>query len=147
MKRIVSILLICVLSFLLSACILNENVNKSKVAKDKVAIAEIRQAIIVSMETVEGAKPCSNAAKVSNGKINIKDLIDTSNEAGMSMVESVESMLGQNTVSLSSSMAKDCTVQIVLLDYENDKVVIQVKSEAANIEYYIDETGEHEGTY
>ena len=147
MKRIVSVLLICVLSFLFSACNLNEDVNKSKVARDKVAIAEIRQAIIVSMETAEGAKPCSNAAKVNNGKINIKDLIDTSNEAGMSMVESVESILGQNTVILSSSMTKDCTVQIVLLDYENDKVVIQVKSEAANMEYYIDETGEHEGTY
>ena len=99
------------------------------------------------METVEDAKVSSNAAKVNNGEIIIADLFDTADEAGKSMIESIESILGQDRVYLSSSMSKDCTVQIVLLDYENDKVVIQVKSEANNIEYYIDETGEHEGTY
>lgn len=147
MKKILSVLVMSLLLFSLSACIMNENINESNVTMDKVSIAEIREAIIVSMKTVEGAKVSSNAAKVNHGEIIIADLFDTDDEAGKSMVESVESILGQNIVRLSSSMTKDCTVQIVLLDYENDKVVIQVKSEANNLEYYIDETGEHEGTY
>ena len=147
MKKIISILLICVLSFSLSACMLNENVKKSQIAKDKSVIEMLRTAILASMTDDVDVKINSKGAKVDSEKIMVADLFDISDEATKEFVEDVEDAFDGDGFILASSMNKDCIVKIVLFDSENLNVVIQVESEAADMEFYIDGTGSHDGTY
>ncbi len=124
------------------------NVEETRIQKDKSAIAELQHAIELSMAYIDGdVKVNPNPVKVnSNGEISIAELFDTSNSAGRSFVAELEYTLGDN-IALSSRMKNDCTIQIVKFNAYSGIVVIQVISEEADLEFYIDSSGEWEGIY
>ena len=121
------------------------NVEESKVNRDKSALAELRQATIVALsdEKYINAEASEYSAKLSSeGELKIADLFDAENNHGIA--EKISSIIGADYILLKSDMSIDCIVTIYM-DGNSGKVVLQVDSEKYT--YYIDEKGEHEGTY
>ena len=127
-----------------------ERKEKSKIQMDKAAIAELYQAIKTTMvySIYEDVKVNQNPVKVNkNGDLFIAELFDTSNSVGRDFATEVECTIDTEIIEFRSSMKNDCTIQIVKFDTERGIVVIQIISEDAGLEYYIDSFGEHEGIY
>ena len=127
---------------------LDAKVEKTRRQKDFSAIGELHHAISLTMAFIEeDVKVNPNPVKVNeNGEIIIAELFDTSNNAGKDFATEVESILG-DTITLSSQMKKDCTIQIVEFDTYSGVVVIQVISEVVDQEVYFDMSGQWTGIY
>ena len=158
MKKIIRVTcLICVMvmaSVAFTSCLpttlgigneLSGNVKKSKVQKDKSAIAELRQAICVTVsdEKYIEAEANENGANVAeDGTLDIEDLFDS--EKNYDIAEAVSAAFGADEIRLDSDIKKNCMIKLYM-DGKNGKVVLQVLS--PEYTYYLDENGEHEGEY
>ena len=147
-KRILSILLILVLAFSFVACGKTGNIEKGNIQKDRSVIAEIHYAIETALENSDyaDAKPNSSAVNCKKGAIDISSLF-ASDEVSQALAEEVIEIIGSESYEFKSRMKKDCTMQIVVLDYSTGNVVLQVVSEPADEEYYIDSKGLTNGVY
>ncbi len=149
-RKIGLILVLVMISSAFTGCFsfvpnIANNVNESKISKDKSVLAELRQATIVSLSNDDyiNAESSESGAKVSSdAKLEIADLFDEEN--GHGIAEAVSSVIGTDCIALCSDMSEGCTVTIYM-DGESGKVVLQVESEEYT--YYLDEKGEHEGIY
>lgn len=130
----------------------NSRLDRSKLAKDKAIIAELRQAIVMLLvdEAYLGLRT-SGIAVVANeeGQINFADLLDTSDEIGQNAVEEIKLYLGldDSLIQLNSEFKDECSVEIVKMESISGEVVIQLTSESYNIQFYIDAAGDHDGEY
>ncbi len=145
------IVVVAIMAVLMAVLVptLVRNVEKTRVQKDKSAIAEVRQSIITAMaqEKFQDAKASTSGASVSSGKFSIAALFDSSDTTSASLATEVETTIGATTVSLSSSMNKSCTVKIVEIDTRKGKCTIQVDAQGTENDFYIDVEGEHTGLY
>ena len=128
----------------------NDPIEQTRTQMDKSAIAELQHLISILMadeEEYDGVKASSKATKVNaNGEIFIADLFDTTNDAGKKIVESIKDDLDEKLV-LTSRIKQDCTIQIVELNIHTGRVVIQVISEVADQQFYMDYSGTYDGVY
>lgn len=145
------IVVVAIMAVLMAVLVptLVRNVEKTRVQKDKSAIAEVRQAVITAMaqEQFQDAKADSTGAKVNSGKFTIASLFDSSDSTSKSLATEVEATIGATTVSLSSSMKSNCTVKIVEIDTRKGKCTIQVDADGTDNDFYIDVEGEHSGLW
>lgn len=130
----------------------NSILDRSKLAKDKVAISEIHHAILMLIADDTYLSLTSSNKEVAaneDGEISIKDLLDTSTEVGQNAVKEISNMieLKDDMLKLHSDFNNECFVQIVKLDPSNKKIVIQLVSKSYDIQFYVDEKGEHDGIY
>ena len=124
------------------------NVEKTRKQKDLSRFGELHHAISLTMAYIDGnVKVNPNPVKVNeNGEIYIAELFDTSNNTGRNFVAELEVVLG-DTITLTSSMKNDCTIQIVEFNTYSGAVVIQIISEKAGQEVYFDMAGQWTGIY
>ena len=144
------IVVVAIMAVLMAVLVptLVRNVEKTRVQKDKSAISEVREAVVLALADEEflDAKPSNDGATATDSKITIADLFDDS-DASKALADEVEATVGGDAVTLTSKMKKDCKVVIKSLDATTGKVVFQVSSSEAGQNFYIDESGEHSGTF
>lgn len=145
------IVVVAIMAVLMAVLVptLIRNVEKTRVQKDKSAIAEIHHAteLAIADEEFLDAKVKNSGATATNGAITVANLFDSAaNSAGAKLATEVANTVG-TTVKLTSKMKNDCVVKVVYLDTAAGKVVFTVKSTAAGEEFFIDSTGENAGTY
>ena len=145
------IVVVAIMAVLMAVLVptLVRNVEKTRVQKDKSAISEIREAVVLALaneEFLDAKASNTGASAATNGKITIASLFD-STTASTALADEVEATVGGDAVTLTSKMKKDCTVVIKSLDATTGKVVFQVSSSEAGQNFYIDESGEHSGTF
>ena len=147
------IVVVAIMAVLMAVLVptLIRNVEKTRVQKDKSAIAEIHHAteLAIADEEYLTAKVSSTGSvcSASNDSVIVANLFDsTADSAGAKLADEVEATVGEK-VKLTSKMKNDCTVKIVYLDTATGKVVFTVKSTEAKEEFFIDSTGENTGTY
>lgn len=148
------IVVVAIMAVLMAVLVptLVRNVEKTRVQKDKSAIAEVRQAVITAMaqEQFQDAKKNANGATVSGGKFALADLFDNTDDTSKSLATEVENTIGAKTVALSSSMKSgdtDTKITIVELDTRKGKCTIQVDADGTENDFYIDVEGEHKGLW
>lgn len=146
------IVVVAIMAVLMAVLVptLVRNVEKTRVQKDKNAIAEVRQAVITAMaqEQFQDAAASTAGATVTSGKFNLADLFDSADGSkGKALAAEVEATIGAKTVALSSSMKESCKVKIVELDSRKGKCTIQVDSDGTDNDFYIDVEGEHSGLF
>jgi type IV pilus assembly protein PilA len=132
------------------------NVEKTRVQKDKSAIAEIHHSteLAIADEEYINATVSTTGTSVSNGVITVADLFankdDDAEKDGDQLAAEVVDAVGA-TIKLTSKMKNDCTVKIVYMDTASGKVVLEVESKASNggtgETFYIDSIGENKGTW
>lgn len=150
------IVVVAIMAVLMAVLVptLIRNVEKTRVQKDKSAIAEIHHAteLAIADEEFMNAEPSANGATVSGGKITIANLFKADDDDSQALATEVAATVG-DTVKLTSKMKNDCTITIELLDYTTGKVVFQVVSsnegdaKGTGESFYIDSTGENKGVY
>lgn len=129
------------------------NLEDTRINKEKSSIDEIIHLIhmefsMLEPEEYEYLLPNENGAAVNeNGEIYIVDLFDTSNEIGQMVVENITESYASDKITFFSQMKEDCIVKIVKLDVANKEVIIQISSEEADLEFYMDIDNEYEGVY
>lgn len=132
---------------------LANNVKKTQIAKDKSSVLEIvylihMEIMMLEPEEHDYLKPNEKEITVNeNGEIYISDLFDTSNEVGQKVVNNITEELGDDTITFSSDMKKDCVLKIVKLDVSERKIIIQMSSKATATECYVDIKDVHDGVY
>ena len=147
------IVVVAIMAVLMAVLVptLIRNVEKTRVQKDKSAIAEIHHAteLAIADEEFMNAQPKATGASVSGGMITVADLFTDSTES-KELAKEVAATVGEK-VKLTSKMKNDCTIIVKELDYTTGKVVFEVVSAEAKKgtgeSFYIDSTGENEGTY
>ena len=145
------IVVVAIMAVLMAVLVptLIRNVEKTRVQKDKSAIAEIHHAteLAIADEDFLDAKYTDDGSKCSEnpGVVKVESLFQT-DATSAALAAEVELTVGE-TVKLTSKMKKDCVVKIVSMDTAAGKVVFQVDSTEANEHFYIDSTGENKGTY
>jgi len=132
------------------------NVEKTRVLKDKSAIAEVHHSteLAISDEEYIEAMPSSSGATASNGVLTVADLFankpDGESADGDELAAEVVSLVG-STITLTSKMKNDCNVKIVHMDTAKGKVIFEVTSDSSNggigEVFYIDSAGENKGTW
>ena len=145
------IVVVAIMAVLMAVLVptLIRNVEKTRVQKDKSAIAEIHHAVELAIadEDFLDAKVTTAGATATNGSIAVASLFDsTANSAGAKLAAEVALTVGTN-VKLTSKMKTDCVVKVVYMDTAAGKVVFTVSSSAAGENFYIDSTGENSGAY
>ena len=124
---------------------MSDNISKSKVQKDKAVLAEVRQAILVTLANEDYVYAEANddwTDVASDGTFDIEDLFDDENNYGVA--EEVSKILGTDEIYLESDMNKNCRIKVYMNGREGI-VVLQVVS--SQYTFYLDKNGEHEGTY
>ena len=152
------IVVVAIMAVLMAVLVptLIRNVEKTRIQKDKSAIAEIHHSteLAISDEEYIEAMPSEEGASVSNGVLTIADLFtnkpDTESTDGDELAAEVASLVG-TTITLTSRMKNDCNVRIVHMDTTEGKVIMEVVSASSNDgigeTFYIDSTGENKGTW
>lgn len=151
------IVVVAIMAVLMAVLVptLVRNVEKTRVQKDKSAIAEIHHSteLAISDEEYLDALPSSSGATVSGGVITVADLFankDGGNTDGDELAAEVGSYVG-NTIKFTSKLKNDCNIKIVYMDTAKGKVVFEVTSSSANggigETFYIDSVGENKGTW
>ena len=152
------VVVVAVMAVLMAVLVptLVRNVEKTRVQKDKSAIAEIHHSteLAISDEEYLNATASSTGASVSGGLITVADLFDNKDDDadkdGDELAKEVADAVG-TTIKLTSKMKNDCTVKIVHMDTATGKVVFEITSDKANGGigeiFYIDSTGENSGTW
>lgn len=152
------VVVIAIMAVLMAVLVpaLIRNVEKTRVQKDKSAIAEVHHSteLAISDEEYIDAMPSSNGATASGGVLNVADLFDNKQDGestdGDELAAEVVSLAGA-TITLTSKMKNDCNVKIVHMDTAKGKVIFEVSSDSSNGGigeiFYIDSTGENEGTW
>ena len=152
------IVVVAIMAVLMAVLVptLIRNVEKTRVQKDKSAIAEIHHSteLAIADEEYINATVSVNGASVSNGVLTVADLFankyDDAGNDGDQLAAEVSSSVG-TTIKLTSKMKNDCKVKIVHMDTATGKVVFEVTSDASNggigETFYIDSTGENKGTW
>ncbi|MGN0373891.1 MAG: type II secretion system protein [Butyrivibrio sp.] len=144
------IVVVAIMAVLMAVLVptLVRNVEKTRVQKDKSAISEIREAVVLALADEEylDATPSTAGATATGSKIVIASLFGT-DTASTKLADEVEATVGGDAVTLTSKMKTDCKVVIKSLDATTGKVVFQIDSTKAGQNFYIDESGEHSGTY
>jgi type IV pilus assembly protein PilA len=152
------IVVVAIMAVLMAVLVptLIRNVEKTRVQKDKSAIAEIHHSteLAIADEEYINATVSTRGASVTNGVLTVAELF--ANKAGDSgkdgdqLAQEVADAVG-TTIKLTSKMKNDCTVKIVHLDTATGKVVFEVTSDASNggigETFYIDSVGENKGTW
>ena len=155
MELIVVVAIMAVLMAVLVPTLIR-NVEKTRVQKDKSAIAEIHHSteLAIADEEYINATVSASGASVTNGVLTVADLFankagDTGND-GDQLAKEVADAVG-TTIKLTSKMKNDCTVKIVHMDTATGRVVFEVESKSSNggigETFYIDSTGENTGTW
>lgn len=152
------IVVVAIMAVLMAVLVptLIRNVEKTRVQKDKSAIAEIHHSteLAIADEEYINATVSASGASVSGGLITVADLFankaDDADKDGDALAKEVSDAVG-TTIKLTSKMKNDCTVKIVHMDTATGKVVFEVESDKANggigETFYIDSTGENKGTW
>lgn len=152
------IVVVAIMAVLMAVLVptLIRNIEKTRVQKDKSAIAEIHHAteIAIADEEYANATVSGIGASVKNEIITISELfankIDDEGEDGDQLAAEVADAVGA-TIKLVSKMKNDCTVKIVYMDTATGEVVIEVTSDASKggigETFYIDSIGENKGTW
>jgi type IV pilus assembly protein PilA len=148
------IVVVAIMAVLMAVLVptLIRNVEKTRVQKDKSAIAEIHHATelaIADEEFLDAQVTAAGATATTKngGVITVADLFEkTKDSAGAKLAEEVGNTVGA-TVKLTSKMKNDCVVKVVYLDTAAGKVVFTVKSTQAKEDFFIDSTGENAGSY
>lgn len=147
------IVVVAIMAVLMAVLVptLIRNVEKTRVQKDKSAIAEIHHAteLAIADEDFLTATAYNNVATLSNGAIDVSTIFAAASDAtsvNALLAKEVELTVGE-TVKLTSKMKEDVQVKFVYVDTAAGKVVFSVKSVKANEEFYIDSTGENKGTW
>lgn len=148
------IVVVAIMAVLMAVLVptLIRNVEKTRVQKDKSAIAEIHHAIELAIadEEYKDAQPAT-IQTFTDGTIEVKTLF--ANKAGSTdgteLGDEVALTVGE-TVKLTSKMKNHCQLQIRVMDYTTGRVVLDVVSNSADgtgESFHIDSTGENEGTW
>ena len=151
------IVVVAIMAVLMAVLVptLIRNVEQTRVQKDKSAIAESHRSteLAISDEEYIDAVPSAKGATVASGVIKVADLYsnkDKGNKDGDELAAEVSSYVGA-TIKLTSKLKNDCNIRIVHMDTAKGKVVFEVKSDATKggigETFYIDSTGENEGTW
>ena len=146
------IVVVAIMAVLMAVLVptLIRNVEKTRVQKDKSAIAEIHHAteLAIADEEFLDAKPSTNGSNAATegkkGVVTVADLF-ADDTASTKLATEVSNTVGA-TVKLTSKMKKDCVVVIASLDPTAGKVVFNVTSAEADEKFHIDSTGENDGT-
>ena len=150
------IVVVAIMAVLMAVLVptLVRNVEKTRVQKDKSAIADVRHAVITAMaqEQFQDAQASSAGSTVTSGKFALADLFNSADATGISskLATEVEETIGAKTVSLSSSMKAgktDTVIKIVELDTRKGQCTIQVDADGTENDFYIDVEGEHSGLF
>lgn len=151
------IVVVAIMAVLMAVLVptLIRNVEKTRVQKDKSAIAEIHHAIELAIAEEEYQDAQSAGAKVfTDGTIEVKTLFAnaTGSTAGTALADEVALTVG-DVVKLTSKMKNHCSLNIRVMDYTTGKVVLEVISDNSGSnkgtgeKFYIDSTGENKGTW
>lgn len=113
------IVVVAIMAVLMAVLVptLVRNVEKTRIQKDKSAVADVRHAVITAMaqEKYQDSQAKSGGVTVSGGKFGIAGLF--ANEGDGTLAQEVVDTIGASTVALSSSMKADGTkVEIIELD-------------------------------
>ena len=132
------------------------NVEKTRLQKDKSAIAEIHHSIELAIADEEylNALASTSGATASNGVITVEELFDNKDDDadkdGDQLAAEVVGAVG-TTIKLTSKMKEDCTVKVVHMDTATGEVVLEVTSDASaggtGETFFIDSIGENKGTW
>lgn len=167
------IVVVAIMAVLMAVLVptLVRNVEKSRKQKDKSALGELRNAIVTAMNEDKClyATASTSGATATNGTLTIAALFGdgtTSSGANSStsttgttttttnantaasntaIIEEVTTTIGSQTISLSSKYV-GCTVVLKNFDPASGTVVMVVTDSDAP-DFYIDQSGEHEGSY
>ena len=152
------IVVVAIMAVLMAVLVptLIRNVEKTRVQKDKSAIAEIHHSteLAIADEEYINAIVSTSGTSVNSGVLIVADLFANKDEDadkdGDQLAEEVTDAVGA-TIKLTSRMKHDCTVKIVHMDTATGEVVIEVTSDATKggigETFYIDSTGENKGTW
>jgi type IV pilus assembly protein PilA len=148
------IVVVAIMAVLMAVLVptLIRNVEKTRVQKDKSAIAEIHHAIELAIADEEYKDAQSAGLKTfTDGTIEVKDLFTNKEDSddGTQLAEEVALTVGE-TVKLTSKMKNHCTLEIRVMDYTTGKVILDVtsnKAAGADLAFHIDSTGENTGTW
>ena len=154
------IVVVAIMAVLMAVLVptLIRNVEKTRVQKDKSAIAEIHHAIELAIadEEFKDAIPAAQQT-FEDGTIEVKTLFankagddgNAINDDGTKLGEEVALTVGDQ-VKLTSKMKNHCQLQIRVMDYTTGRVVLDVvsnSSKGTGESFHIDSTGENEGTW
>ena len=148
------IVVVAIMAVLMAVLVptLIRNVEKTRVQKDKSAIAEIHHAIELAIADEEFQSATgAGAVEFKDGTIEISSLFAT-DDSSKALAAEVALTVG-DVVKLTSKMKNHCTLNIRVMDYTTGKVVLEVISlddatnKGAGEKFYIDSTGENDGTW
>lgn len=144
------IVVVAIMAVLMAVLVptLVRNVEKTRLQKDKSAISEIREAVVIAIadEAFVDAKESTAGANITSGTLTIADLFDkTADSDSVALAEEVETTCGGETIKITSKLKNSGNVKIAKLDTRNGQVVFQITS--ADHTFYIDSTGEQKGTF
>ena len=140
------IVVVAIMAVLMAVLVptLVSNVEKSRQQKDKTAIAELRHAIVNALadEACLRAEASNTGAAAVDGVITIADLFTTADDS-TAMIEKVESIIGAETITLTSKY-EDSTLLLVDFEPTDGIVVLAVTvTGEADLAFYIDSVGQH----
>jgi type IV pilus assembly protein PilA len=152
------IVVVAIMAVLMAVLVptLIRNVEKTRVQKDKSAIAEIHHAAELALAdedflTVTAYKTKATVDATS-GALTVHTIFcaneptDASTNVNEKFAAEVAATVGK-TVKLTSKMKEDVDIRFAYVNTAEGKVVFTVKSTKAKEEFYIDSTGENAGTY
>ena len=151
------IVVVAIMAVLMAVLVptLIRNVEKTRVQKDKSAIAEIHHSteLAISDEEYIDALPSAKRATATAGIITVADLFSNKeggSKDGDELALEVASYVGTN-IKFTSKLKNDCNVKIVYMDTAKGKVVFEVTSSSAKggigETFYIDSVGENKGAW
>lgn len=146
------IVVVAIMAVLMAVLVptLIRNVEKTRVQKDKSAIAEIHHAIELAIADEE-FQNATGAGKVEfkDGTIEVASIFED-DDPSKALAAEVSLTVG-DVVKLTSKMKNHCTLQIKVMDYTTGKVVLEVTSDkdekGTGETFFIDSTGENKGVY
>ena len=141
------IVVVAIMAVLMAVLVptLVSNVEKSRQQKDKTAIAELRHAIVNALadEACLKAKASTTGATASNGVVTIANLFDNTSNTSTSMIDKVESIIGSETITLTSKYEAS-TLKLVDFQPTDGIVVLSVTVDnESDLAFYIDSVGQH----
>ena len=130
----------------------NSRVDRASQAKDKMVVTELSYAVMALLysDSYPGLETSGKAvASDENGQINVAELFDTSTEVGQNAAKGLYDFmdLEDDKITLKSDLKNDFTLEIVELDPDSNKVVIQFISKSYGVEFYAESGKEYEGVY
>lgn len=147
------IVVVAIMAVLMAVLVptLIRNVEKTRVQKDKSAIAEIHHAIELAIadEEFQNATGTADAVEFTDGTIEVASIFED-DDPSKALAAEVALTVG-DVVKLTSKMKNHCTLQIRVMDYTTGKVVLEVTSDkdekGTGETFFIDSTGENKGPY